>query len=590
MLSSFRCEDDISGPSDRVGRGGRAVPIDRLNQLSLSSNAASESSEPKAPWILHRAELYQLYNKPRYGRGKNVVGAKYVTSIEHDRIMHMNIGSKGYDLESDSLAAFEVTTFLAQPKSAVRDQEALLNLDISGPIKYQGDQPVKAHAEAGEVITIKSKTIIEAVQSIASGYPEYSSQGDTLVVAEPFCFFLRFRQEMLAIRDALTTDQSVHSTSEAEGDPRPGPIRKSDGSSEAGVLKVQQASHITMLYDFIDSRYQDEVMLEQTRWGKPVATCTFEWAWMLFTPGTLVYENALGDSALPRAYVVESFGLGGLFHYDSRDQKPKVNPRWLDSRESRNYQHRLGKIKVTLVYLINDGRRWIPKRKSVVVMPFTGERLITDLKIYPCEYFNDQSGQVKERLIARGKRYHALSTRGLYQYHGQTLSGTRRWLSGRIMVDTDTYHHDLDLTTRSDIYRGERNSRQPRYDTSDSSDSDTCDSDMQPSRRSIQTTSRFKKTKRRSRHVVDVDNDRTGSRVGEGFDEGDNCLPTKLGNSTVQSKKAINRYLENAGLERDLTNDEVYMICDRKLYAYVLDEREWGKSIMVMSPSPCRTQ
>lgn len=43
-------------------------------------------------------------------------------------------------------------------------------------------------------------------------------------------------------------------------------------------------------------------------------------------------------------------------------------------------RHRLRKIVVSLTYLTHDGRNRISQKESVVLRPFNGERLITDLR------------------------------------------------------------------------------------------------------------------------------------------------------------------------------------------------------------------
>ena len=52
-------------------------------------------------------------------------------------------------------------------------------------------------AEAGTVLTINSAVVLEALHAVAPGYPDLAFEGDSLVVAEPFCVLLQFREEML---------------------------------------------------------------------------------------------------------------------------------------------------------------------------------------------------------------------------------------------------------------------------------------------------------------------------------------------------------------------------------------------------------
>jgi hypothetical protein len=302
----------------------------------------------------------------------------------------------------------------------------------------------------------------------------------------------------------------------------------------------------------------------------------------LFPPGTLVYEQPGSDGSLPRAFLVESFQLRGLFHYDRNSKKPTVKPARLDTSRKLKLRHRLKKISITLTYLQHDGRRWIPARRIVSILPFNGERLITNLPVFPSTYFEDPNNVIRNRLIARGRRYHALSNRGQFEYHGETLSGTRRHLSSRIIVDSETLNYDSRLARRIETVTVRRDSP-VRYLPSGSArttyyySGDDSDASYRYDRREVPAYRRYDDYR-----SVAQDNYESASDSSLDWD-------TKVAN--ILGRKNTKKFIQNAPLRKqplsqllldpDAENaeitDEIYIICDKALEAYVLEERDWGK-------------
>ena len=76
--------------------------------------------------------------------------------------------------------------------------------------------------------------------------------------------------------------------------------------------------HITPLFQFLDSRPEaQQIKLELERHARGV--CTFKMLWLLYKPGTIVYDARLVDGTQdPEAWVIKSVtGGGGSIHNES---------------------------------------------------------------------------------------------------------------------------------------------------------------------------------------------------------------------------------------------------------------------------------
>ena len=547
-----------------------------------SSQSPEQEASPQpfrqdsSPWILFRAELYK---QARKGRRRAIL----VKTLENDD--HMNVVTN-IRHRNTTAPIFEVTTLLAAPQTPPKrglakapypsSDEDLV--DRLGPIRYKDDTRILARAEAGMIITINSDVIIEAIHSVAPGYPDLAFEGDALILGEPFCVLLQLRKELLDHRDALIAGRFLSAVELPDNSADFSDINESkpavDVDEEAPTEKrgSQQAEHITKLFDFLDQKYLEAMDVEKRRWEQPEPVCTFEWTWLLFSPGALVYEQTPIADELPQAFLVESFSFTGLFDYNRRDKKPGVKWSRLDTRRMLKLRHRLRKIIVVATYLRHDGRKWIPVKKIFTILPFSGERMITELPVFPARFFDDPRNQIKDRLVSRGHRYHAISSRGQFEYQGQTLSGTRRWLNSRVLVDAETFHYDPYLAWRK------RSSKQGAFDPSDNNRPSTYssdnDSDVGYAERRRRRRLRYPSPSRTSESSSDatIDWDTKAANVlGRRY-------ATHFVGKMPLKKQPFSKILSDPDLGDTEMTDEIYSICDRRIEAYVLDERDWGKS------------
>lgn len=304
------------------------------------------------------------------------------------------------------------------------------------------DKPIEIEGEAGTILEIHSPLIIDAIQKIGPGYPGLALEGSSLTVTEPFCAFMHFRDKVRAYYEPPTAHANQPGSTNGNILPTKANPKLDDLKAPEGLpsdTRQEGAEHVQELYGFLDHLYLKSVSTERERWSRSVPVCTFEWVWLLFPPKTLVYEPKSLSSPVSKAFRVKGFKLQGLFDESRRSHTPSVNPHRLKSRQDPHFKNHLEKVIIVGSYLKHDGRKWMSQSREFKVFPFKGEKRIVDLPIYPAKFFADPNLATRKRLIQRGKRYHSLASRGQHEYHGETLSGARRRLDGRIMVDSETY-------------------------------------------------------------------------------------------------------------------------------------------------------
>jgi len=116
-------------------------------------------------------------------------------------------------------------------------------------------------------------------------------------------------------------------------------------------------------------------------------------------------------------------------------------------------------------YLDFDGSVWRPVRERFIIHPYSGERKITDLDVYPIKY----AYKTEEKLQARGKRFHDLVTAKTVPYvdcTGIDLD-TKEDINDKVIVDFRSYFNSemteldpfnppgaMNISETSDCYAG----------------------------------------------------------------------------------------------------------------------------------------
>lgn len=233
-------------------------------------------------------------------------------------------------------------------------------------------------------LKINSPAIINALQKVVEYYPQLDFSGESISVTEPFEVLIHHENELASLRENYA----------------PGKIRS---ESEHCDREKNTYEHLAVLQNLLKQRVGLSVETERTRHKRGFAT--FNMLWMLFKPGTTVYCDTWSDGKY-NAYVIQSVS-GGVA--DDRTNSLAIEMWYLDFDGTR------------------IGKRGFTKNQA----PFNGEKRISALEVFPCEFWEDNSTEkavksLRESLEERGKMFLKLTSRRCMSFDGLTSTVPRR--------------------------------------------------------------------------------------------------------------------------------------------------------------------
>ncbi|KAJ3568239.1 hypothetical protein NPX13_g6491 [Xylaria arbuscula] len=306
---------------------------------------------------------------------------------------------------------FEVVTVLATtiPEDKYR---------FRSEVKDMMDEGILNNAKIGITLTgakmvIKSAEIVEAISKAVAYYPSVDMEGDTITIYEPYPLIAHHIEQLETYGKSLQGSVPEEPTTQvASGQP-------SDQPESASANPQDTRADIDVLLDYVKkSTYKSDIRDEQSRYENGM-TCTFRMLWLLFKPGDTVYSET-GNSLA--AYVVSRVEMdGGILSPSTRKDPYKIHMWCLDF----------------------DGR-FVGRRTEMVTIPkFEGERAITSLKVFPCEYLDrTDEGVMRQRLEQHGKKWYE-SLVGRQVFHAGSLADSRnKSYHGRVYVDSVSYYSE----------------------------------------------------------------------------------------------------------------------------------------------------
>ena len=376
LIDSSEDEDDSFTPPSQTMEGAQTKDVARER---VDEEKEEEKSE-KTLSIKYKAELY-TYSRGSSGEQKPV----FKRAVERDEPIQTE---QATEVSMKSSYIFDVITMFAVPKT-----------------KEKHSASTRVLAELGTYITIRSGAILDLLRDIVKYYPRIQPlRGDTLTLMEPFCILLHYRGELTERKDRF--NQTVSAL-------------KAQGSSDDS----ESREHLTHLLDFLSMRYDEPLSRELARYNEGRAMCTFEWVWMLFRPGTVVY--AWEDNVLT-AFVVEEHSRDYKV-----DQDEKIKPRTFSAYQDFDSRKRPTSLSIWAWWLDFDGARLGRHRKTFYIEPFEGERPITSLPVFPKDYLKHdprvhKTLSTEESLVQRGEKFFNLTNKGYRQYSGETTTFPKR--------------------------------------------------------------------------------------------------------------------------------------------------------------------
>lgn len=383
-----------------------------------SANRARVMVSEKVSGVMYTAEVYHLHKSPdgkdaarlheRFEYGEPIKVIKSEDELERGSSIFQvttiyaapsisRIESGGFDnarqTTTVNVSGMQGEGILSHPQAEVSGGER-----ADPPLYYSPDNPIVVRAKVGTRIYIRSHAILEVLESIVSTRDELKYENGAMVVSEPFCVLFHYESELRA----LSTSPMCTST---------------------------QCSHLNALLNFLSSQYTDDLRTLREEIGKN-ACCTFEWAWLLFRPGTIVHSWQNGKVV---ACVVDSYSLRGL---------EDIEATAFNTRRDLHFGDKLEAIELRLYFLEFDGEFMGRRSANVTLWPFGGKQAIKSLPVYPIEY---DERSIHDDLIQKGNLYWQTTQRQHYSYDGPLLSNPRRNLHGRVFVDMQTYYAEEDL-------------------------------------------------------------------------------------------------------------------------------------------------
>lgn len=238
-------------------------------------------------------------------------------------------------------------------------------------------------------IRILSPAVCEALRAVVDYYPNLNLSTRTVDIPEPYAVFVFFEEELNEYCRRLEL-----------------PTEYQQSPSCPNRFAV---NHIRIVQDFVRQHVQADVQAERERHSRGFAT--FQMLWLLYKPGTDVYHDAwLTGEYDPHVISKVYFHLiDGATPYYSIDC-------WCMDATSKEVG---------------------PAMFNRFMHPFSGEKQISTLHVYPCDYLRFENGmtdddlsQIHNHFVNRGKQWYSMRRQvKCYLFDGITLRNPRQRVS-----------------------------------------------------------------------------------------------------------------------------------------------------------------
>ncbi|KAK7738002.1 hypothetical protein SLS63_002335 [Diaporthe eres] len=240
---------------------------------------------------------------------------------------------------------------------------------------YSFDEGVNPGDSIRTEMFVHSKYLVNALRAVIGSYPGVDFLGETVSFEAPY-------HALFHHKDALSR------------------YRISQPSCHNGKNAVSTAGHIDILLEFLDKTYGDRVREEEARHRRSLPVATWDWLWLLFKPGEVIYKE-LHNVWVPFVIdqVFQNHGMDGTL---------------------RQYQ-----VDCWGVHFSEGKMRRYTKAYNI--REFLGEQSISGLEVIPAAFFPEDLGKqgglsMADNQVAMGKLYWELAKRPAYKEHdGQVI-------------------------------------------------------------------------------------------------------------------------------------------------------------------------
>ncbi|KAK4129775.1 P-loop containing nucleoside triphosphate hydrolase protein [Parathielavia appendiculata] len=177
----------------------------------------------------------------------------------------------------------------------------------------------------------------------------------------------------------------------------------------------ESLEHLRLLLNWIKTHFELDIAAYERCTTQPHKVIAYDRLWTLFPPGTIAYCKLLSQNRAFR--IVDTY-------YDESDTNPCMGLR--------------------ADFVDFDGLNLGTRRIELAIPKYQGTRELSELGTIPLDLLDDAS-DLREELIARGRKFESYIGSHFLQYDGIALKKTpegyaRFTVSGRVMIDCKTYH------------------------------------------------------------------------------------------------------------------------------------------------------
>lgn len=202
---------------------------------------------------------------------------------------------------------------------------------------------------------------------------------------------------------------------------------------------AESLEHLNLLLGWIKKHFEPEIAAYNKCITNEHKAISYDHLWTLFPPKTVVYAKLLSQNRALRLH--DSY-------YDHSALSPNLTLR--------------------VDYMDFDGERLGTRRLELGIPKYSGQQELHELNTIPIDLLPD-AGEVREELIARGRKFESYLGTHFLQYNGIALKKTpdgyaRITVNGRVMIDCKTYHRlepndSFVVTSNDESVRKERSRR-----------------------------------------------------------------------------------------------------------------------------------
>jgi hypothetical protein len=342
----------------------------------------------------------------------------------------------------------------------------------------------------------------------------------------------------------LENELSIPGDVEPRSDQPPTCDRVKDNKPDRS--RQERVMHVRCLLELIDS----SISSKQNHLEKKAKKVSFIDLWHLFTVGTEIIEN--GDKHM-QCYKV----------FKVISPKHKVAKRKKDFRLFRSKERPETSLFIHCVYVDFNGWLLGPVSKMFSITRYQGMRDIKSLPVYPLR-FEDNSEEIRRRLIDRGNKFFKAVQLGHMHYSGLTL-GSKDEVDGQVVIDfTEALNRpkvdksewvpEIQLRVGKEQEKPRRRDREYMYDSDSDDEKDYCQAGCCAGEDVLDDS--FIDARQSEQYLADL---LTGS------DEDEGPAPLAVIAQVMQKAKEI------------LVTEDDLVLMTYRVFGFVLRSRSWGK-------------